>query len=236
MELAIENLSKSFCNLTVFEDFSLKLPEKKITCILGPSGCGKTTLLNMVAGILKPDDGQFKGFEEKNISYLFQEPRLLKWKTVWENIEFVLKDSYTKEKRQEIISKYLELVDLTDFKDYYPDKLSGGMLQRVAIARAFVYSSDILIMDEPFKALDMKLKILLMDSFMKLWLNDLRTVIFVTHDIEEAIYLGDEIFVLSGLPSKIKKKFTNDIPRKERSLKDKRNFEIESELYKLIIS
>ena len=154
MDLAIKSLNKSYADLNVFKNFKIQIPEKKITCILGPSGCGKTTLLNIIGGIIKADSGEFKGFEDNVVSYLFQEPRLLKWKTVWGNIEFVLKDIYSREKRNEILSRYLEMVDLKDFKDYYPDKLSGGMVQRVSIARAFIYPSDILLMDEPFKGLE----------------------------------------------------------------------------------
>ena len=236
MDLVIENLNKSFAELVVFRDFSLKVPKGKITCILGPSGCGKTTLLNMIGGLVKADSGKFLGFENKVLSYIFQEPRLLKWKTVKENIEFVLKDIYPSNKRIEIVDHYLEQVELTDFKDYYPDNLSGGMKQRVAIARAFVYPSDIFIMDEPFKGQDLKLKLSLFDSFLKFWNQNKRTVIFVTHDIEEAILLGDEIVVLGSLPTKILKKFTNDMLREERKFKDIRNHQMEKEIFELVIA
>lgn len=234
MDLVIENLSKSYDELVVFKDFNLKIPERKITCILGPSGCGKTTLLNIIGGLVKADSGNFSGFDNKVFSYLFQEPRLLKWKTVQENIEFVLKDIYSREKRTESVDQYLELVELADFRDYYPDKLSGGMKQRTAIARAFIYPSDILIMDEPFKGQDLKMKLSLINSFLSLWNKDKRTVIFVTHDIEEAVLLGDEIIVLGSSPARIIKRFINEMPREERKFKDIRNYQMEREIYEMV--
>lgn len=234
MGIVIKNLNKSFSNLIIFKDFNMEISKSMITCILGPSGSGKTTLLNMISGIVKPDSGIFQGLEGREISYLFQEPRLLEWKTVWNNLDFVLTEKFKKEEKEKIISKYLEMVELTDFKDYYPGNLSGGMKQRVAIARAFAYPSKILIMDEPFKGLDYKLKISLMDSFVKLWIEDRRTVIFVTHDVEEAVYLGDEIYVLSKPPAKIRIKHTNNIPINERKFKHKRSYEAERKIYEIM--
>ncbi|QEK13356.1 ABC transporter ATP-binding protein [Crassaminicella thermophila] len=234
MTLKIEKLYKSYEGLKVFENFNMEIIKNGITCILGPSGCGKTTLLNMISGILKPDVGIFSGFDQKAISYIFQEPRLLDWKSVWGNIEFVLKDIYEKEEREKIVSKYIDLVGLREFKDYYPKNLSGGMMQRVAIARAFAYSSNILLMDEPFKGLDVNSKKRLMDEFIKLWMEDLRTVIFVTHDIEEAVLLGDSIYVFSELPVQIKKRFNIDLLRHKRSLEDERIISIKREIHKVL--
>jgi len=234
MSLTIQNLSKSFGNLTVFKDFNLEIPEGQITCILGPSGCGKTTLLNVIGGLETPDSGKLEGFENKVISHVFQEPRLIRWKTVWDNIDFVIKDTYPREQRNVLITKYLEMVGLKDFKDYYPDKLSGGMLQRTAIARAFVYPADLLIMDEPFKGLDLKLKISVMEAFVKIWQADKRTVVFVTHDIDETLFLGDEIYVLSSLPAQIRKKYSNQVSREDRKFRDSRNFEAEGKFFELI--
>jgi len=207
---------KGFSALKVYERFSLSIPENKVICIMGPSGCGKTTFLNIVSGLLKPDAGELKGFAGKTVSYLFQEPRLLPWRTVWQNIDFVIKDIYPKKQRAEIVSKYLRIVELHDFRHYWPERLSGGMKQRVSIARAFVFPSDLLLMDEPFKGLDLQLKISLLDSFTALWQQDLRTVIFVTHDLDEALYLGDKIYVLSGLPAKVNKSLSVTLPREER--------------------
>jgi NitT/TauT family transport system ATP-binding protein len=235
MDLVIENLNKSYDKLVIFKDFSLIIPEGKFTCILGPSGCGKTTLLNILGGLVKADSGKFLGLENKTLSYIFQEPRLLRWKNVRENIEFVLKDLYPRETRQKIVDQYIDKVKLTPFKDYYPDNLSGGMKHRTAIARAFVFPSNILIMDEPFKGQDLKLKLSLINLLMELWKNDKRTVIYVTHDIEEAVLLGDEIIVLGSTPTKILKKFTNNTQREDRKLKDIRNYLMEKEIYDLVM-
>lgn len=203
MDIEVRKLTKKFNDLTVFNDFDIKIPENKITAVIGESGCGKTTLLNILSGIYDADKGVFKNLARKTVSYIFQEPRLLEWKTVKGNIEFVLKDTYSPQERRIIAEKYMILVGLDRFSNYYPYQLSGGMAQRVAIARAFAFPSDILLMDEPFKQLDIKLKKDILNSFLELWHTDKRTVIFVTHDIEEAVTLGDEIFVLKGLPAEI---------------------------------
>jgi NitT/TauT family transport system ATP-binding protein len=153
---------------------------------------------------------------------MFQEPRLLPWKTVKQNIDLVIRDLYPKQLREEKIAKYLDMVELSDFGDYWPDNLSGGMKQRVGIARAFIYPSQILLMDEPFKGLDLQLKIALLDSFRALWEKDKRSVIFVTHDPDEALYIADEVFVLTELPAKVRKAFTIDLPREQRRYGEKR--------------
>ncbi len=224
MPLLIKGLYKSFGEITLFENFNIEIEENTITCILGPSGCGKTTLLNLISNNSKADKGQFEGYSQKELSYIFQEPRLLPWKTVKQNIAFVLNKHKSKSEKLEIADKYMRLVELEKFADFYPSKLSGGMKQRVAIARAFSYGSDIILMDEPLKALDIKLKLNLIKAFGQLWLTDKRTVIFVTHDIDEALLLGNNIYVFSEAPVKINKKFTLDIPFAERALNsDKMN-------------
>lgn len=218
MPIKIEGLTKHFSTLSVFNNFDIHITDKKITCILGPSGCGKTTLLNIISGLVKPDSGSLSGFDTQSISYIFQEPRLLNWMSVWNNIDFVLKDIYPRAYRNEIIKEYLSMVNLYDFKDYHPNKLSGGMKQRVSIARAFVYPSKLLIMDEPFKGLDNKLKYSLIEDFLQLWFKNERTVIFVTHDIDEALLLSDEIFILDSNPAKIKDHIYIDTPKQGRKI------------------
>jgi len=214
-EYRLKNISKSFDKLKLMEDFSISFPENKINCILGPSGCGKTTILNIISGLISPEKGDTSDFEKAELSYVFQEPRLLPWKTVQENIEFPLKDSFSKDKRVVIAKKYLRMVELDEFKDYYPHALSGGMKQRAALARAFAFPSKIILMDEPFKALDLKLKNRLTQHFLNLWKEDKRTVIFVTHDMEEAVKIGDSIKVLSPSPLTIVKEFTTETIDKE---------------------
>ena len=197
--MKLKNINKSFDDISIFKDFNIEFQEGEITCILGPSGCGKTTLLNIIGGLTKIDGGIMEGFDKK-ISYIFQEPRLLPWKTVSENIEFVLDEDMTSSEKQETVNRLLRLVELEDFANYYPSQLSGGMAQRVSIARAFAVPSQIILMDEPLSGLDSELKHNIIEHFIKIWRKDKRTVIYVTHDKEEASLLGDEIFVFSKAP------------------------------------
>ncbi len=232
MEYQFKNIRKNFEQLRVLKDIDIKFQDKKIVAILGPSGCGKTTLLNIISSTIKPDEGELVGFNNKSISYIFQEPRLMKWKTVYDNIDFVIKDKMSKEERKSIIDRNLKMLDLLEYKDYYPSDLSGGMKQRVAIARAFVYPSDILLMDEPFKSLDLELKFNLIYSFLNLWQIDKRTVFFVTHDIQAALLLGDYIYILSQKPTIVKEKIENKLAYDERSLKNKYILSLEEKIYR----
>jgi NitT/TauT family transport system ATP-binding protein len=197
------NISKKYDDLILLEDFNINFEKNKITCLFGPSGVGKTTIANIVAGIIPVDKGYVEGIDNSLFSYVFQEPRLLKWYNVYENIDFVLKDVYKPDKRAEIINSYLKMVELNDYKSYEIDALSGGMAQRVSLARAFAYPSHILIMDEPFKGLDNKLKNEMSSLFLKMWNLSQRTVIFITHDVEEAIDLSHIIYTLKNRPVNI---------------------------------
>ncbi len=217
MLLDIRNLKKSYQNITIFDNFNLSIRENMITCILGPSGIGKTTLLNLLSGISKPDSGDLTDFANKTFSYIFQETRLLKWKTVFENVNFVLKNIYGEKESREAAKNYIDIVGLSKFAGYYPSQISGGMQQRVSIARAFAYPSDILLMDEPFKSLDMKLKKNLIAAFLKLWQSDKRTVISVTHEAEEAAYIGNDVVILTDtLPASVKDRFTFELEQQQR--------------------
>jgi NitT/TauT family transport system ATP-binding protein len=232
MVLAIKNLYKSYSKIHIFDSLDMDVQENKITCILGPSGIGKTTLLNMICGLTLPDSGDISDFKDKDFSYIFQEPRLLYWKTVYENINFVLKEIYQEKELKSRVNSYLEIVGLYKYRDSYPNRLSGGMQQRVSIARAFAYPSEILLMDEPFKSLDAKLKKNLLHSFMALWEADKRTVIFVTHDIEEAAYISDFVYVLEdSFPTKIKNIMQIDKSFNERL----NNFQAVREIKKRLI-
>jgi NitT/TauT family transport system ATP-binding protein len=232
-DLVVADLRKDFGALQVFAGLSFRVPGHGILSVLGPSGCGKTTLLNIIAGTVAADSGEVSGVE--SVSYLFQEPRLLPWKTVRGNVEFVLADRMPPPARHEAANAVLELVGLQDFAASRPASLSGGMKQRVAMARAFAYPSGVLLMDEPFRALDLPLKLALMRSFVELWQRDRRTVLFVTHDIQEALFLGDEILVLSPRPAVIRDRVENPIPRAERAFQAPAMLALEKELYDVLL-
>lgn len=197
------NVSKSFNNLEILKDFNISFKKNKITCLFGPSGVGKTTIANIVANLIEIDNGSVKGTEDAVYSYVFQEPRLLEWYSVYDNIDFVLKNVYDNENRVNIINNYINMVELTDYKNYKPKELSGGMAQRVSLARAFAFPSNVLILDEPFKGLDIKLKREMILLFKKLWNKSKRTVIFITHDVDEAVTLSDYIYFLDKKPAKV---------------------------------
>ena len=201
--IKLENVSKSYNGASVFENLSAEFREGQVSCILGASGVGKTTLIRLLSGLVKPDSGNVILPPGARPSYVFQEPRLLPWYNVYNNLDFVLRDIYPKERRKEIIMRYLKLVGLEDYCNAPLTDLSGGMIQRVSLCRAFIYPSDILCLDEPFVGLDIKLKEELAEAFAKIYEDDGRTVFFVTHSLEEAKCLADTIYILAGRPAKI---------------------------------
>lgn len=208
--ITIKNINKRFNNKVVFRDFEISFWKNKINCIVGKSGCGKSTLLNIISGTIPNDRKKFENLEKYGISYIFQDDRLIDWLTVEENIKLVINKLYTKEVANELIDKYLDLVDIKEYKKYYPQMLSGGIRQRVNIARAFIYPSNIIIMDEPFKSIDVINKEIIIKNLKDILKKEKRTVILVTHDIEEALLISDKIYVLGNSPVEIKKIFSND--------------------------
>lgn len=203
MKITLQGVSKSFSSLEVCKDFYLELQEDQIHCFFGPSGCGKTTLLQMIGGIWPADQGAILGVDGRRISYVFQEERLLPWLNVEQNIHFVLKSHFDHKEIMHRTKEAIDLVELTEFRKYYPHELSGGMKQRVSLARAFAFGGDLILMDEPFKGLHRGLKFALMD-FIKVYSKKQHpTILFVTHDYEEAEYLADRLYYLEGPPLKI---------------------------------
>lgn len=185
--IEIENLSKKYGDLTVYENFKLSIEEGKILTILGESGSGKTTLLNCIAGLT-----EYEGSIPKlKCSYVFQAPRLVPNLTVKENLKLICKD-------ENKIYDMLKKVHLEDKAESYPVKLSGGQAQRVSLARAFLFDSDIILMDEPLSSLDLRLKREITDLFLSIWQEDKRCAVYVTHDIDEAVCISHRIIILRG--------------------------------------
>ncbi len=220
MSIKIENLSKKFNDRRILENINLEVREGEFLCIVGPSGCGKTTLLRIIAGLEKPTTGKIfaddKLVEEPGADrgFVFQQYTLFPWRTVLENVTFGLElKGVPKDEREEIAMEYLKLVGLEDFKDSYPYELSGGMKQRVAIVRALSNSPKVLLMDEPFAALDIQTRNLLQKELLYIWMKTGETIIFVTHNVDEAVFLGDRIVVMSARPGRILQIFEVEIER-----------------------
>lgn len=217
--ISLININKKFDKLELLKNFNITFEENETTCLFGPSGVGKTTIANIVAGLISIDSGEITGKDKALFSYVFQEPRLLPWYNVYDNIDFVLKDVYDFKKRVNIINNYINMVELKGYEGYKPNKLSGGMCQRVSLARAFAYPSNFLILDEPFKGLDLKLKNEMISLFNKLLIESKRTVLFITHDVDEAALLSDTIYILNNKPIEIIKKINMESMDK-KSVKD----------------
>jgi NitT/TauT family transport system ATP-binding protein len=191
--------------------------------ILGPSGCGKSTFLDLVAGLSKPSEGEIL-IDKKpvtgpgpNRAVVFQQYNLLPWRTALKNVEFGLENLKEDDKeRDEIARRYMDLVGLKGFEDHYPHELSGGMKQRVAIARALAIEPEILLMDEPFAAVDAQTREILQRDLLRITTETQKTVLFITHSIDEAVFLADRVSVMSARPGKIKKAIYIPIPRAER--------------------
>ncbi|MBN2110740.1 MAG: ABC transporter ATP-binding protein [Methanosarcinaceae archaeon] len=202
------------------ENIDLEIEDKEFVCFIGPSGCGKTTLLRIISGLDTPDGGDVFVSNEKITSpgpkrgMVFQEYSLFPWKTVMNNVIFgPLMRGVKKEKAMEEAEKYLDLVELTQFKDSYPHELSGGMKQRVAIARALANEPEVLLMDEPFGSLDAQTRNSLQCELLKIWQKKHLTILFVTHSVDEAVFLADRIVMLTARPGRIKEITVVDIPR-----------------------
>ena len=218
MNISIRNLNKSYENEEIFKNFNFDFYDEKVNCIIGKSGCGKSTLLNIIAGLTEIQSGEIQGVSLSDISYIFQEDRLIEWLTVKENLELALKKYYNKFVLDRKINELLELVGIYDIKNKYPNALSGGMKQRVNIARAFGKPSKLILMDEPFKSLDYKLKYTIIDEFKSLLNKEKRMVILVTHDLDEAIYFHGNIIVLKNKPAEIAGLFDKNLDGCKREI------------------
>lgn len=198
---------------------SLDIADNEFVCVVGPSGCGKSTLLNIIAGLLEPTSGAVyvdgKKVEGTGVErgVVFQQYALFPWLTVKKNVEFGLKlKNLPKDEIEEIAMKYIRMVDLEKFANAYPKELSGGMKQRVAIARAYAVNPEVLLMDEPFGALDAQTRTQLQSELLKTWEEERKTCFFITHDVEEAIILAQRVVIMSARPGRIKEIVNIDIP------------------------
>ncbi|KXK24804.1 MAG: ABC transporter ATP-binding component [Candidatus Brocadia sinica] len=223
-DLCIRHVSKSFQSkngsVYVLEDINLEIKQGEFVCLVGPSGCGKTTLMNIVAGLEKADSGEvWANGRRVNCAgpdrvVIFQEAALFPWLNVVKNVEFGLKlKGINGKERRNIALEYLKMVHLTKFQNAHVHELSGGMKQRVAIARALAMNPEMLLMDEPFSALDAQTRWILHFELQNIWMKTKKTILFVTHNIREAVCLADRIFILSTSPGRIKKEFFVDLPR-----------------------
>ena len=215
-KVKVQHLTKKFGDLLVLNDLNFEVQEGEFLCIVGPTGCGKTTFLNSLTRLYEPTAGDIlvNGIpvnpKTQNISYIFQEYSSFPWLTVEQNIRFGLE--IKKVSKAEADANVEEIVGLTKFRDYYPSQLSISMLQRVAIARAFATKPELLLMDEPYGQLDIDLRFKLEDELIKLWKKTGTTVLFITHNIEEAVYLSQKIMVLTNKPTSVKTILDNPLP------------------------
>jgi NitT/TauT family transport system ATP-binding protein len=225
--ISIRGLSKSFWDINnpedvvhAVSDFDLEIAEGEFVCVVGPSGCGKTTLLRCIAGLEEPTKGEVRirghplGGTGAERGYVFQSFALFPWRSVRRNIEFGLEvKKLDKEQRRRISDEYIDLVGLQGFEDAYPRELSGGMQQRVGLARALANDPEVLLMDEPFGSLDAQTRNLMQIEVLKIWNRTHKTIIFVTHSVDESIFLADRVVVLTARPADIKAVFPVDLTR-----------------------
>ncbi len=225
--ISIRRLSKSFSDphdptdvVHAVRDFDLEIAEGEFVCVVGPSGCGKTTLLRCIAGLEAPTRGEvlIRGEPLEGAGaergYVFQSFALFPWRTVRRNIEFGLEiKGMSKEERRRVSDEYIDLVGLQGFEEAYPRELSGGMQQRVGLARALANDPAVLLMDEPFGSLDAQTRNIMQTEVLKIWNRTHKTIIFVTHSVDESIFLADRVVVLTARPASIKAIFPVDLPR-----------------------
>ena len=239
-KVTVNNLTKSFGNLLVLNDVNFTVGDGEFLCIVGPTGCGKTTFLNLLSKLMPPSkgniciNGEIADPKKHNISFVFQEPSCLPWRTVKENIAYGMEvKKFPRQEIEERLEKTMKLVGLTDCANLYPNQISSSMEQRVAIARAFAAKPDLLLMDEPYGQLDVKLRYYLEDELIRIWQEFKTTVIFVTHNIEEAVYLAERVLILSNKPTTIKAELKVDLPR-PRNFLDPEFVEIRKKVTELI--
>ena len=240
VKIRVNNLTKRFGALTVLDGINFTIKKGELLAIVGPTGCGKTTFLNCLSKLMPATegdiliDGQEANPKKHNIAYVFQEPTCLPWRTVRENVAYGMEvKGVPKAEREQRASDIMDLVGLSSCADLYPNQVSASMMQRIAVSRAFAVNPDLLLMDEPYGQLDVKLRFYLEDELVNLWQKLNSTILFVTHNIEEAVYVAERILVLTNKPTKIKAEIPVDLPR-PRNLIDPKFVELRKQVTELI--
>ena len=247
VKVHVENVVKKFNGrggeMVALNGVTLDIHDNEFICVVGPSGCGKSTLLNIIAGLLEPTsgevycDGKLVEGTGTDRGVVFQQYALFPWLTVKKNVKFALEMRGIKGREaDELAMKYLDKVDLTKFADHYPKELSGGMKQRVAIARAYAADPQVLLMDEPFGALDAQTRTQLQTELLQTWERDQKTCFFITHDVDEAIILAQKVIVMSARPGRVKAIIDIDIPypRDQETKMSQRFLELKNEIWGLV--
>jgi sulfonate transport system ATP-binding protein len=236
----VKNLTKRFGDLLVLDSIDFTVAEGEFLAIVGPTGCGKTTFLNCLSKLTPTTDGnifiegEVADPRKHNISFVFQEPTCLPWRTVRENVAYGMEvKRFARNDVNKRVDYMLDLVGLMSTQNLYPNQVSASMVQRITVARAFAVDPDLLLMDEPYGQLDVKLRLYLEDELVRLWQTLGNTIIFVTHNIEEAVYLAERILVLSNKPTHIRAEIEVDLPR-PRNLVDPKFVEIRRHVTDLI--
>jgi NitT/TauT family transport system ATP-binding protein len=220
----LSNLTKTYRSkgktVLALKDVTLPVEQASFTTIVGPSGCGKSTLLKIIAGISLPYEGhlRFKGKEittiNTDVGFVTQDSNLFPWLTLTENVEMALKiRGVSKEQRAQTAHKFIDTMQLTGFETHYPFELSGGMQKRCSIIRTLIYDPDVILMDEPFGPLDAQTRMVLQDELLRIWDTNKKTILFVTHDLTEAIALSDKVVLFTGRPGTVKRVFDVPLPR-----------------------
>ena len=219
-KVKVENLTKYFDDLHVLDDVSFNIRKGEFLCVVGPTGCGKTTFLNLLTRIYMPTrgqlyiDGEPADPKKHNLSVVFQEPSAMPWLTVDKNLRFGMEiKNLPKEEIERRIENMIGLLGLEQFRERYPHHASASTAQRIIIGRAFAMQPDLLLMDEPYGQMDIKLRFYLEDEVIRLWKEMGTTVVFITHNIEEAVYLAERILILTNKPARIREEVTVDLPR-----------------------
>ncbi|WP_400164381.1 ABC transporter ATP-binding protein [Brevibacillus sp. TJ4] len=232
MRIVVENVDKTFTDakkreVTALRNINFAIEEQEFVVLVGPSGCGKSTLLNIVGGLMSPSNGSVyfegTGGKQPNLGIVFQEIALFPWRTVYENVIYGLEErGASKQEQQEKGKHYIDMVGLSGFENALPKQLSGGMRQRAGIARALAIEPDLLLMDEPFSALDAQTRTIMQEELLTIWERTRLSTLYVTHNIQEAVYLADRVIVLSRHPGQVKSIIHIDLPKVGRDQEEHR--------------